>query len=162
MTPLDDWGPTARPAPGVEHPGGSGDDWPPDDPGSDAYPDGPGFDPHPDDPAAPDPAPRAPRGPLLTPLRVTLALALLGSLAMIGYGLFARDDTQLRVLTAGGFVAGIVLALLAVAGAYAAYRRAAARQEGRAFAYALLGGLAAVLAALAFASASILAMVQRD
>ena len=49
-----------------------------------------------------------------------------------------------------------------MAGAYAAYRRASAGQQGRAFAYALLGGVAAVLAAVAFAAASILALVQRD
>ncbi len=99
---------------------------------------------------------------LLTPFRVTMAIALFGSLAILAYGLVIRDDNQLRILTAGGFVIGLVLGLLALSGAYAAYRRAAAGQQGRAFAYALLGGVAAVLAAVAFAAASILALVQHD
>ncbi len=91
-----------------------------------------------------------------------MAVALLGSLAILVYGLITRNDNQLRILTAGGFVIGLVLGLLALSGAYAAFRRAAAGQEGRAFAYAFLGGLAAVLAAVAFAAASILALVQHD
>ena len=107
--------------------------------------------------------PTGPRRSRLTPFRVTMAIALIGSLILLAYGLITRDDNQLRILTAGGYVVGIVLAILALSGAYAAYRRAAEGQEGRAFGYALLGGLAAVLAGgCAFAAASILALVQHD
>jgi hypothetical protein len=137
----------------------TGDDgWPPDDEWS-AAGIRVGTD---DDDADPAAGASGPRRGRLTPFRVTMAIALLGSIALLAYGLVTRDDNQLRILTAGGFVVGIVLALLALAGAYAAYRRAASGHEGRAFGYALLGGLAAVLAALAFAGASILALVQHD
>jgi hypothetical protein len=118
------------------------------------------------DPADPDPT-EPPDGPArrprrrrpITPLRVTLGIALLVSLAVVGYGLVARDATQLPVLTAGEFITGIVFALLALAGAWAAYSQSRAGSSGRAFGYAVLGGVAALLAAGSLAAAIIQALI---
>jgi hypothetical protein len=98
------------------------------------------------------------RGRLLTPVRVTLGIALIASIGVVGYGLLARDATQIPVLTAGTYILGIVFALLALAGAWAAYRRAQAGESGRSLLYAMLGGVAALLAAGSFAAAVILTL----
>ncbi len=94
----------------------------------------------------------------ITPLRVTLGIALLVSLAVVGYGLVARDATQLPMLTAGEFISGIVFALLALAGAWAAYSRSRDGSPGRALVYAVMGGVAALLAAGSLAFAVILTL----
>ena len=104
----------------------------------------------------PEPTRRRPR---LTPLRVTLGVALLGALFVVVYGLVARDATQIPMLTAGEFMTGIVFGLLALAGAWAAFSRARDGESGRALVYAMLGGIAALLAAGAFAAAIIQALI---
>ncbi len=109
-------------------------------------------------PEPPEQPARRRRGRLLTPVRVTLGIALLVSAGVVGYGLLVRDATQMPVLTAGTFIIGIVFALLALAGAWAAYRRAQEGSGGRALIYAVLGGVAALLAAGSFAGAIILTL----
>ena len=112
------------------------------------------------EPEEPELAPAAGRRrPRLTPLRVTLAIALAGALAVVAYGLIARDATQIPMLTAGEFMTGITFALLALAGAWAAFSRARDGESGRALLYAVLGGVAALLAASAFAAATIQALI---
>jgi hypothetical protein len=113
--------------------------------------------PGPDEPSD-SPARPARRRRRITPLRVTLGIALLVSLAVVGYGLVARDATQLPMLTAGEFISGIVFALLALAGAWAAYSRSREGSTGRALVYAVMGGLAALLAAGSLAFAIILTL----
>ena len=95
----------------------------------------------------------------MTPLRVTLGCATLGSLLIVLYGLTVRDASQLPVLTAGGAISGVVFAVLAGVGAWTAYHESAAGRAGRAFGYAFLGGIAALLAAAAFAGAMILGLL---
>lgn len=97
----------------------------------------------------------------VTALRATLGIALLGSLAIVAYGLSARDASQIPVLTAGVAISSMVFGLLALAGARAAFRQAADGRSGRAFVYALLGGAAALFAAGSMAAAVILALVAR-
>lgn len=99
--------------------------------------------------------------PRVTALRGTLGIALLGSLLIVAYGVSARDASQIPVLTAGMAISGVVFGLLALAGAYAAYRQAADGGSGRALVYAVLGGAAALLAAGFMAAAIILALVTR-
>lgn len=101
-------------------------------------------------------------GPVrLTPTRVTLAIALVGSALFVAYGVFARDATQIPMMCAGFGVLGIVFTALALAGAIGTYRAAGEGLGGRAFALALLGGLAALIAAGSFATAVVLALVWR-
>ena len=54
----------------------------------------------------------------------------LGALAVVAYGLIARDATQVPMLTAGEFMTGIVFGLLALAGAWAAFSRAGTGRAG--------------------------------
>ncbi len=123
---------------------GPDDRWPPGDPIGYA------------EPAEP---PIARRGrPRLTPVRVVLAIALVAAALVVAYGLVARDATQIPVLTAGVFLLALVFVLLALAGAWAAFSRARDGEGARALAYALLGGVAALLAAGSFASATILTL----
>jgi MFS family permease len=99
-------------------------------------------------------------GPVrLTPTRVTLAVALLGSVAFLFYASTVRDTSQIALLAAGAFVLGIVFAALAVAGAIGTYRAASWGANGRAFGLALLGGIAAVIAFGCLAGALILAFL---
>lgn len=114
---------------------------------------------YPDPAESPGPPLRRPRRQRrITPLRVVLGIALLASLGVVGYGLLARDATQLPMLTAGEFISGIVFALLALAGAWAAYSRSREGSTGRALVYAVMGGFAALLAAASLASAVILTL----
>ncbi len=108
-----------------------------------------------------DESEREPRSPRLTPLRAFLGIALIASSAVVAYGLLARDATQIPMLTAGEFISGIVFVLLALAGAWAAFDRARDGESGRAFIYALLGGLCVLVAAGSFAAAIILSLTLR-
>ena len=112
-----------------------------------------------------EPPPRAPgtyvAGIRITPARVMLAVALVGSVLFVVYGVIVRDATQVPMLSAGFGVLGIVFSALALAGAVATFRAATEGRGGRAFAFALLGGGAAILAAACFSSAVVLALVWR-
>ncbi len=119
------------------------------------YPD-PGLDPDAGGPV--DKAPRRLGRPRVTPLRAFLSIALIASSLVVGYGLLARDATQLPVLTAGEFISGIVFVMLALAGAWAAFSRGREGESGRALVYALLGGVSALIAAGSFAAAVILTL----
>lgn len=101
-------------------------------------------------------------GPVrLTPTRVTLGIALGGSALFILYGVIVRDPAQIPLLSAGFAVFGIVFTTLALAGAIETYRVARDGQGARAFGLALLGGVAALIAAGSFAIAAVLALVWR-
>jgi hypothetical protein len=101
-------------------------------------------------------------GPIrLTPTRVTLAIALLGSAAFIVYAVTVRDTSQIPMLAAGSLVLGLVFSALAIAGAVGTYRAAADGRAGAAFATAVLGGGSAIIAFGCFAAAVILALVWR-
>ncbi len=98
---------------------------------------------------------------MLTPVRVILALALVGAGAVVAYGLVARDQTQLPVLTAGLYVSGVVFALLALAGAWAAFSQARDGSGLRALVYSLLGGATALVSAVCFALGAILTLTAK-
>jgi hypothetical protein len=99
-------------------------------------------------------------GPIrLTPTRVTLAVALMGSIGFVVFATTVRDTSQIALLAAGAFVLGIVFSALAAAGAVGTYRAASEGSSGRAFAMALLGGIAGVIAFGCFAGALILAFL---
>ena len=101
-------------------------------------------------------------GPVrITPTRVTLAIALVGSGAFVLYALTVRESTQIPLLVAGAAVLGLVFAALALAGLISTYRAASEGDGGRAFALAILGGLSAVVAFGCFAGAVILTLVYR-
>ena len=107
------------------------------------------------------PRPARVRRPRLTPTRVTLAIALGGSAAFLLYAITVRDASQIPMLSSGAFVLGIVFSALAVSGAVATYRSGSDGSAGRSLLYALLGGIAAIIAFACFGGAVILAMVWR-
>ncbi len=98
----------------------------------------------------------------ITPTRVTLAIALVGSILFVAYSLTVRDPSQIPMLSAGSAVLGIVFLALTVAGLVATYRAGSEGRAGRAFGMAILGGIAALLASASFAAAVILALVWVD
>jgi hypothetical protein len=95
----------------------------------------------------------------ITPVRVALFIALVGSLAYVAFAITVRDASQIPMLSSGAAALGIVFAALALSGAYATYRAGLERRSGRALVLALLGGIAAMLAAGSIAAAVVLALV---
>lgn len=101
-------------------------------------------------------------GPLaITPTRVTLLIALIGSVSFLLYAVTVRDTSQIPLLASGSAVLGIVFAALALSGATGAVRAGREGSGGRAFAMALTGGLASVIAFGCFGAAIVLALVWR-
>jgi hypothetical protein len=99
-------------------------------------------------------------GPVrITPTRVVLVVALVGSLVYVAFALTVRDASAIPMLSSGAAVLGIVFVALAVAGAVETYRAGAVGLYRRAFGLAVLGGLAAMIAAGCFAGAIVLALV---
>jgi hypothetical protein len=104
---------------------------------------------------------KPPRGSasVVTPLRIVVVVALVGSLAYLAYALTVRDASQIPMLASGAAVLGVVFVGLAFAGALATYRAGADGRSGTAFRNAILGGVAAMIAAGCFAGAVVLALV---
>lgn len=109
------------------------------------------------------PAPAPPSGPrigplLITPVRVVLVLALVGSLAYVAFALTVRETAQLPLLSSGAAVLGIAFMALAVSGFLGIRQAGYEGNDRRAVLLALLGGLAAIIAFGCFAAAIVLAM----
>jgi hypothetical protein len=101
-------------------------------------------------------------GPLpVTVTGVLIVVALLGSLAYLGYAITVRDASQIPLLASGAVVLGIVFAAVAFVGARAAWRSSLGGRDGRAIAHALVGGIASLVAAACFAGAFILATLSQ-
>ncbi len=101
-------------------------------------------------------------GPVrITPARVFLAIALIGSLAYTGYAVTVRDADQIPALASGAALLGIVFTALAITGVVATLRAAREGAAGRSVLYAVLGGVAALVAFGCFAGAAILAILAR-
>lgn len=102
-------------------------------------------------------------GPVrLTATRVTLIVALVGSLLFVLYALTVRDASSIPMLASGAFVLGLVFSGLAVAGGVATYRAGREGSSGTALGQAILGGAAAIAACGCFAVAAVLAMLWRS
>jgi hypothetical protein len=84
------------------------------------------------------------RGPVLTPARVTLVLAVLIGAALLFVALVVQRGQDVPFLAAACAVLGFALAAFAVNGAVATYRNAANGRGARAFGLAFLGGLAGI------------------
>ncbi len=102
-------------------------------------------------------------GPMrVTPTRIMLAIAVVGSLGYIVYGVTVRESTQIPVLASGAAVLGIVFAALAVAGLVETIRAARADEPGRSMVLALLAGVAAIISLVCFGGAAVLAIMYRS
>lgn len=99
-------------------------------------------------------------GPIgVTPTRVMLVVAVVGSIAFLGYALTVRESTQIPLLAAGLAVLGLVFGALAVSGVIATYQAASDGRSVRAMLLAIAGGVAAVIALLCLGAAVLLAML---
>jgi hypothetical protein len=116
-------------------------------------------------------APRRPdgsrgrRGPHLGPIaitapRVTLAIAIVGSLAFIAFGVLAANDSaQLPMVTSGLAILGLSLAALSIGSAIQMWRSWQDGSQGRTIVLAIFGGLCGAAALGAFAGALVFALV---
>ena len=99
-------------------------------------------------------------GPIrITPVRVVLVIALIGTLAYLAYALTVRDASQIPMLASGAAVLGLVFLGLAVAGGQGTLVAGRERRNRDAIAMALGGGIAAMIGFGAIAGAVVLAMV---
>lgn len=99
-------------------------------------------------------------GPIrITPVRVVLVIALIGTLAYLAYALTVRDASQIPMLASGAAVLGLVFLGLAVAGGQGTLVAGRERRNRDAIAMAIGGGIAAMIGFGAIAGAVVLAMV---
>ncbi|HET7702284.1 MAG TPA: hypothetical protein VFK35_02715 [Candidatus Limnocylindrales bacterium] len=91
---------------------------------------------------------------------VLIVVALIGSLAYLVYAVTVRDASQIPLLASGAVVLGLVFAAIALVGGRAAWRSSVRGRDARAFGHALVGGVAALIAAACFSGAVILFMIR--
>ena len=106
-----------------------------------------------------------PRGAHLGPIPITvtgvlIVVALVLSLAYVGYAISVRDPSQIPLLASGLVVLGLVFAAIALVGVRAAWRSSVRGSDARAFGHALVGGLSALVAAGCGSMAVILFLIQ--
>lgn len=113
---------------------------------------------------APVSARPARRGPHIGPLRITLplivvVLAMLGSLAYIGYVVLRVRDNQIPMLAVGFVVLGASFAAIALGSLLGMWRAASQARGGRALGLAVFGGLAGLGAIGCFTVAALSTLV---
>jgi len=95
----------------------------------------------------------------VTPIRVILIVALLGSLGYTFFALTVRDTSQIPMLSSGAAILGLVFSALALAGGISMWRAGVDRRQAASFGMAVLGGVAAMIALGCFAFAIVLALL---
>jgi hypothetical protein len=80
--------------------------------------------------------------PRVTPIRLVIAIAFLGSAGFIAYAIIrVRDASQIPMLSAGFAVLGLALAAVALAALVELWRAAVDGRNARALAMAIVGGV---------------------
>jgi hypothetical protein len=111
-------------------------------------------------PADPEPEGRH-LGPIpITATGILIVIALVLSIAWLGYTITVRDASQIPLLASGTVVLGIVFAAIAIVGGRATWRSSVRGRDARAFGHALVGGIAWLAAAGCFAGAIILFLLR--
>ena len=111
------------------------------------------------EPAAVRESPRL--GPIpITATGVLIVVALILSLAYVGFAISVRDASQIPLLASGLVVLGLVFLAIAAVGARATWRSSVRGSDARAFGHAIVGGIASLVAAGCFAVAVILILVR--
>ena len=101
-------------------------------------------------------------GPIpITATGVLIVIALIASLAYLAFAITVRDASQIPLLASGAVVLGLVFAAIAAVGARATWRSSVSGHDARAFAHAVVGGVAALIAAGCFAAAIILFLLRQ-
>jgi hypothetical protein len=103
-------------------------------------------------------------GPIgMTPIRVVVALAFLGSVAFIGYAiLMVRDARQIPMLSSGFLVLGVACAAMALGAVIQLWRAGAHGRTGRAMALAIAGGVAGLAAIGCFTVTVVFALLWKS
>jgi hypothetical protein len=98
----------------------------------------------------------------VTPGRIALAVALVGSAAVVFYGLFVdRTGRTIAFTVAGLAVLGVTLAILSLLLAKASVSEGRGGRGGRAVGAAFLGGLCAFAASGSMGAAVVLGLLAR-
>jgi hypothetical protein len=99
-------------------------------------------------------------GPVaVTPIRVTLLIALIGGFGFLGYAVIVRDQLQVPLLATGFAVVGIVLGAMAILAVNGVLKAGRDGRDGLAVITAVVGGLIAVAALLSLAGAVIMGLI---
>ena len=109
-------------------------------------------------------APRHKRGPHvgpvgISPLRVTLVIALFGGLGFLAYAVVVRDQLQVPLMASGFAVCGLVFAAMAVLAIISVVRSGREGRDGMAVMTALFGGLIAMASLMSLAAAVIMSLI---
>ena len=95
----------------------------------------------------------------LTPVRVTLAIALAGGLGFLAWSALVRDKYQVPLMASGFAICGLVFAATAVMAVAAVVRAGRDGRDSAAVLTAIAGGLLAIAAFLSFAAAVIMSLI---
>ena len=99
-------------------------------------------------------------GPVrITPLRVTLLVALLGGLGFLAYAPLVRGALRVPMMATGFAVCGIVFAVVAVLSVLGVVRAGREGRDARAVLSALVGGVVAVGALMCLSAAVIMGLI---
>ncbi len=99
-------------------------------------------------------------GPVrITPVRVTLLVALSGGLGFLAWSVLIRDQLQVPLMAAGLAICGLVFAATAVLSVAAVVRAGREGRDGAAVLTALVGGLFAVASLMSLAGAVIMSLI---
>jgi hypothetical protein len=113
---------------------------------------------------APRRAPGMHLGPIqVTPIRVVVAIAFVGSAAFIAYAILAvRDARQIPMLSSGFLVLGVACAAMALDALVQMWRAGARGRTGRAMALAVAGGVAGLAAIGCFTVTVVFALLWKS
>jgi hypothetical protein len=99
-------------------------------------------------------------GPVrVTPVRVTLLIALAGGIGFLLWSVIVRDQLQVPLMATGFAVCGLVFAAVAVLSVAAVVRAGREGRDGTAVLTALLGGMFAIGALMSLAAAVIMSLI---
>jgi hypothetical protein len=99
-------------------------------------------------------------GPVrVTPVRVTLLVALAGGVGFLLWSVIVRDQLQVPLMATGFAVCGLVFAAVAVLSVASVVRAGRERRDGAAVLTALLGGMFSILALMSLAAAVIMSLI---
>ena len=99
-------------------------------------------------------------GPVrITPVRVTLLIALVGGIGFLLYATFVRDQLQVPMMATGFAICGLVFAAVSVLAVFGVVRAGREGRDGRAVVSALVGGLVAIGALMFLSAAMIMGMI---
>jgi hypothetical protein len=103
-------------------------------------------------------------GPIrVTPIRVVVAVAFLGSVAFIGYAiLVVRDARQIPMLSSGFLVLGVACAAMALGALIQMWHAGSQGRTGRAFALAVVGGAVGLAAIGCFTVTVVFALLWKS